>query len=295
MTKLLWGDVQEDVRRLADRLPRHITQVYGVPTGGSVVAVMLAERSMLHLYTEPPENTDACIVVDDLEDSGATLKPFAQAGFAVEALYRKKDVPSSLVPSAPQVEGWIHFPWEHEGAPTDAVTRLLQYIGEDVHRDGLIDTPSRVTRALKEMTCGYAMDPQEILRKAFRVGYDELIVEKNIKFCSLCEHHMLPFSGRCTIGYIPKGKVIGASKLARLVECYARRLQLQERMTQQIAQAIEKHAECRGVGVVVSAHHMCMGGRGVEQDESLFETSCLLGVLRSDASARQEFLTFCKP
>ena len=170
-----------------------------------------------------------------------------------------------------------------------AVTTLLRLIGEDPQRDGLVETPRRVVKALLEMTAGYDESPADILSKTFAEHSDELIVLRGIDFHSICEHHLLPFQGVAHVGYLP-GKVVGISKLARLVHCFARRLQIQERMTQQIAHAVETHLEARGVGVIVSAHHLCMGCRGVRLPATQLVTSAMLGTLRKSAETRSEFL-----
>ena len=175
----------------------------------------------------------------------------------------------------------------------NAITTLLRYIGEDPSRDGLRDTPARVARAWREMTNGYDDDPAAILGRTFDESSDEMIILRGISFYSTCEHHLLPFYGTATAGYLP-GKVVGISKLARLVECFARRLQIQERMTRQIAEAIETHLEARGAAVILRAHHLCMGCRGVRQEETEMVTSCMLGTLRSDATSRSEFLCNAK-
>ena len=175
----------------------------------------------------------------------------------------------------------------------EAVATLLRFIGEDTGRDGLIDTPGRVVRAWREMTAGYGEDPAEILARTFEESSDEMIVLRGISFYSVCEHHLLPFYGTAAVGYLP-GRVVGISKLARLVNCFARRLQIQERMTRQIAEAVETHLGARGVGVILRAHHLCMGCRGVRQEETEMVTSCMLGTLRSDATSRSEFLCNAK-
>jgi GTP cyclohydrolase IA len=174
-----------------------------------------------------------------------------------------------------------------------AVARILRFIGEDPTRDGLIDTPKRVVRAWKEMTAGYDEDPAEILSRTFEEESDELVVLRGISFYSTCEHHMLPFYGTASVGYLP-GRVVGISKLARLVHCFARRLQIQERLTRQIGAAVEEHLEAKGVGVIVSAHHLCMGCRGVRQPQTEMITSSMLGRLRKDAVSRSEFLRLCQ-
>lgn len=187
----------------------------------------------------------------------------------------------------------------HPGTPVgdseaaDAVNTLLRFIGEDPSRDGLVDTPDRVVRAWREMTAGYADDPAEILSRTFDESSDEMVILGGISFYSTCEHHLLPFYGTVSVGYLP-GKVVGISKLARLVQCYARRLQIQERMTKQIAAAIATHLEARGAAVVIKAHHLCMGCRGTRQPGTQMVTSSMLGTLRDDAVSRSEFLRLCE-
>jgi GTP cyclohydrolase IA len=181
----------------------------------------------------------------------------------------------------------------NKAAAESAVATLLRYIGEDPTREGLAETPARVVRAWREMTSGYDQDPAEILGRTFEESSDELIILRGISFYSTCEHHLLPFYGEACVGYLP-GKVVGISKLARLVHCFAHRLQIQERMTAQIAGAIEKYLKARGVGVILRAHHLCMGCRGVRQQDTDMVTSAMLGMLRSDATSRSEFLRLCK-
>lgn len=170
------------------------------------------------------------------------------------------------------------------------MTTLLRWIGENPNRDGLIDTPRRVMDSWMEMTKGIDESPQEILSRTFDVEHDQMVVLRGISFTSLCEHHVLPFVGTADVAYVPTVEVVGISKLARLVECFARRLQVQERMTNQIADAIEEHLATQGVGVVLRAHHACMGCRGVRQSEAVMVTSALRGIMLEDAGARAEFL-----
>lgn len=173
-----------------------------------------------------------------------------------------------------------------------AIRTLLAYLGEDPDRPGLLDTPARVVRAMTEMTCGYTGDPAEVLARVFPDDYDELVVLRGITFTSLCEHHLLTFSGTATVGYLPApGQgVVGLSKLARLVELYARRLQVQERMTRQVADALERYLQPLGVGVVVRATHSCMACRGVQKPGATMVTSAMLGALRERPEARAEFM-----
>jgi GTP cyclohydrolase I len=172
------------------------------------------------------------------------------------------------------------------------VRSLLLEIGEDPKRDGLRGTPERVARAFSYLTRGYNLDPREAVGEAlFDAEYDEMVVVRDVELYSLCEHHLLPFYGRAHIAYLPGDKIVGLSKLARLVEVYARRLQVQERLTTQIATAIEEILAPKGVAVVIEARHLCMMMRGVEKQSSLAVTSCMLGVFRDDARTRGEFLS----
>ena len=171
------------------------------------------------------------------------------------------------------------------------VQALLREIGEDPTRDGLEQTPSRVAKAFRFFTQGYQQNPREVLSEAlFDVSYDEMVLVKDIEFYSLCEHHMLPFFGRAHVAYIPNGKVLGLSKVARLVEIFARRLQVQERLTVDVAETIEKELSPRGVAVVIEAIHLCMMMRGVQQQNSFAITSSLRGVFQSDSKTRSEFM-----
>jgi len=173
----------------------------------------------------------------------------------------------------------------------DLIESLLGELGEDPSRPGLKATPARVSRALRELTDGYHVDPNAIVAGAvFEQDYDEMVLVKDIPFYSLCEHHMLPFFGTCHVGYLPRGRVVGLSKIPRLVEAFAHRLQLQERMTKEIAEALNGAVSPRGVGVVVEARHLCMEMRGVQKTGGQLITSCMLGTFRRDARTRAEFL-----
>ena len=173
----------------------------------------------------------------------------------------------------------------------DLVESLLAELGEDPSRPGLEATPARVSRALRQLTSGYNANPADIVAGAvFDQDYDEMVLVKDIPFYSLCEHHLLPFFGTCHVGYLPRGKVVGLSKIPRLVEAVAHRLQLQERMTKEIAEALNGAVAPRGVGVVVEARHLCMEMRGVQKTGGQLITSCMLGTFRRDARTRAEFL-----
>jgi GTP cyclohydrolase I len=171
------------------------------------------------------------------------------------------------------------------------VRDILAGLGEDPDREGLKKTPERVDKALRFLTRGYQQDPTQILNAAlFTVTYDEMVVVKDIDLYSLCEHHLLPFHGKAHVAYLPNGKVVGLSKIPRLVDIYARRLQVQERLTVQIAEAIQNVVNPRGVGVIIEAEHFCMMMRGVEKQNSVAVTSCMLGAFRDQLQTREEFL-----
>jgi GTP cyclohydrolase I len=173
----------------------------------------------------------------------------------------------------------------------ELVRGILSEIGEDPEREGLVGTPKRVAAALTFLTSGYRTDPRKVINNAiFTQETNSMVIVKNIELYSMCEHHMLPFFGRCHIGYIPNGKVFGLSKLARLVDVYARRLQLQERLTEQISTVVMNEIDAKGVGVMIEAKHLCMMMRGVEKQNSVMITSSVLGVFRESQATREEFL-----
>jgi GTP cyclohydrolase IA len=183
-----------------------------------------------------------------------------------------------------------------ESASTqDLYRELLVRVGEDPARDGLIRTPERMEKALQFLTRGYTMDVKEVLHEAlFDVDYDEMVIVKDVEFYSMCEHHMLPFFGKAHVAYVPQGKVIGLSKIPRLVDVFARRLQVQERLTRQIGDAITDAINPQGVAVILEAQHLCMMMRGVEKQSSLTVTSAMLGVFKTQLQTRNEFLSLIR-
>ncbi len=308
---ITWDDVQHQCRRIADTWRGTAECVYGVPRGGTVPAAMVATMLEVPILAgplkplaelHPLDLARDVLVVDDIIDSGVTASWFAARHF--DTLYASERAPDT---DAPRLGSWAVFPWEvwlddaagvdrdERHGPTDAVRRLLQFVGEDPDREGLLDTPARVIKALGEMTAGYGEDAEAVLGKTFDpVGYHDMVVLTGCAFTSMCEHHMLPFTGTATVGYLPNeatGRIVGVSKLARVVEIYARRLQVQERMCEQIADVIERVLEPGGVGVVLSASHACMGCRGVKQPEARMFTSTMRGAFRDQASTRAEFLS----
>jgi GTP cyclohydrolase IA len=178
---------------------------------------------------------------------------------------------------------------------TQSYADILTEIGEDLDRDGLKDTPKRAAKAMQFLTRGYNQSLEEVVNNAiFESDNDEMVIVKDIELYSMCEHHMLPFIGKCHVAYLPTGKVIGLSKIARIVDMFGRRLQIQENMTKQIAEAIMEVTKASGVGVIIEAKHMCMMMRGVEKQNSVMTTSVMLGAFRSKPATRSEFLTLIK-
>lgn len=183
-----------------------------------------------------------------------------------------------------------------QGSPVDlprierAVREILAAVGENPDREGLLETPARVARMYAEMFQGLRQEPRELLQKCFSEKYDEVVLVRDISFCSMCEHHLLPFTGWAHIGYVPNGKVLGLSKLARVVEAVARRPQVQERMTEQIANLLVEELDAKGVAVIVEASHSCMTIRGVRKPGSMCVTSAMKGIFRSDLSSRSEIM-----
>lgn len=176
-------------------------------------------------------------------------------------------------------------------AITNSVSQILQAIGEDPAREGLVRTPERVARAYQEILAGYQTDPVQLVNGAlFNVDYDEMVIVKDIEYYSLCEHHMLPFFGKAHVAYVPKGRVIGLSKIPRIVDMFAHRLQVQERMTQQIAEFIQEVINPWGVGVVIEGQHLCMMMRGIKKEQAKMTTSAMLGGFRKRLETRMEFL-----
>lgn len=294
-----WDEVDQAARKLADRHRGFGHRgIWGIPTGGSVVAPFVGRALGVPVV---PTMAEASLIVDDLVDSGATIKRLAMTPVDgpyppfFDTLFRKSHSPKNIGRGAVELSGWLVFEWEKATQPEDAVVRLLEFVGEDPQREGLRDTPARVCRAWREMTAGYGEDPSAILGTVFDEPYDEMVICRGIPFISNCEHHMAVFQGTVDIGYVPGPKgVVGLSKLARLVDCFARRLQIQERLTKQIADAIQQNLEALGVAVVVRAAHSCMSCRGVKKSGATMTTSSMLGVLRSDAAARTEFLSLCR-
>lgn len=276
--------------------------IYGIPRGGVVPALLLA-HACGGAVTE--NIAFATVIVDDLVDSGNTMKKYVD-----KFLYANRDLTGNTAAHCAlfskgnhtYVTGidlphdtWLVFPWEQgdqDFSQHDIVTRMLQAIGEKIDRPGLIETPNRVVKAWGEWFDGYNIDLKDIF-KVFEDGaenYDELVIVRNIPVYSHCEHHIAPFFGVAHIGYIPDKKIIGLSKLSRLVDVFAHRLQVQERLTNDIANAMVEHMNPIGVGVVIECRHMCMESRGINRQGSSTITSAMRGALLERPEARAELL-----
>ena len=270
------------------KTPRPSLRLYGVPRGGVPVAFAVAYE-LVALYdieavvVDSPEEAD--FIVDDIVDSGSTKEQHRVYGKPFYALIDKQ---------SGTIDDWVVFPWEGTvgGSAEDIPRRLLQFIGENPDREGLRETPARFLKAWEFYSKGYHERPEDVL-KVFEDGaerVDEMVLVKDIPVYSHCEHHLAPFFGKAYVAYIPNGKVVGLSKLSRLVNIYARRLQVQERLTQQVAHALNEALHPVGVGVVVECRHMCMEARGVQSHGTTTVTSSLLGAFKNEDSARAELL-----
>jgi GTP cyclohydrolase I len=271
-------------------------KMYPIPRGGVPAAYALKAADYRFEIVNDP--SDADFFMDDIIDSGTTMQRW-QGKFPERPFVALIDKLGGT--GVEFKDSWIVFPWERadeqetEGIE-DNIIRLLQYIGEDPKRGGLLDTPKRVAKAWEHWASGYKADIPKLL-KTFEDGADgcdEMVVVKDIPFYTHCEHHMAPFFGTATIAYIPDGKIVGLSKLPRVVNAFARRLQVQERLTNQIADAIQTNLQPKGVGVVIRARHLCMESRGIQQQGHHTITSALRGVMRESAEARAEFLDLAR-
>lgn len=269
-------------------------KVYAIPRGGIPVAFLLGQHLNMTLMDDP---IHADFVVDDLIDSGATMKRAHLMSMRGGRFREAVLIDKTKLPAGHPYHGWIVFPWEGdvEGSMEDTIRRMLQFIGDDASRGGLDETPARVAKAWQYWGRGYSMDPADIL-KTFEDGAEnvnEMVMVRDIPFYTHCEHHMAPFFGTATIGYIPDGKIVGLSKLSRLLDCFAARLQVQERLTTQVADALMTHLAPKGCGVIINARHLCMESRGVCKQGHSTTTSALRGVMFT-GEPRAEFLSLSR-
>jgi len=295
---LTWADVEERARDIAVGIEKQFRErrdvlAYPIPRGGIPAALAVqgqtsktAHPYLLHI-TEDPHI--AHVFIDDIIDSGATRDKFL--GIRPLPFF-------ALVDKQEEGMDWWEFPWERmsgEQGPEANVRRLIEYIGDDPNREGLLETPSRVVRSYTELFGGYKVDPASVLKVFEDDSCDEMVIVRDIEFYSSCEHHMLPFFGKAHIAYIPDGRVVGVSKLVRLLEVFARRLQIQERLCEQVTGALDEHLKPKGSACVLEAKHLCMTGRGVSKQHSVMVTSSLTGAFREKGNpARIEFLSMIR-
>ena len=256
--------------------------VYGVPKGG-----MIAAGFLRHAYVTYDPNI-ATVIIDDLMDSGAT-----------KARYEKQFPTIPFIDLIQKYDNeWLVFPWEQgevdESGMEENLVRVLQYLGEDPNREGLQKTPHRIIKSWEELYCGYEQDPKSLLTTFDSDGYDQIVLLKDIELYSMCEHHMLPFFGKAHVAYIPNKRVIGISKLARLADMFARRLQIQERLGEQVTSTLMEILQPKGAACIIEAQHMCMRMRGCSKQNSMMVTSSLKGCFLDEASTRAELMQLIK-
>ena len=265
-----WEEIKARVSKFDKAL-----KYYGIPRGGMYISAMLNP-------VNTPEEAD--ILIDDLIDSGKTKEDYKIYNKPFIGLFNKQEEENIK-------DKWLVFPWELKEEPVENnFIRILQYLGEDTTREGLKETPKRYIKFLKEF-----LEPKEIKFTSFDAeGTDEMIIQTNIPFYSLCEHHIAPFFGVASVAYVPEKRIIGLSKLARCVDLYANRFQNQERITTQIAERLQKELTPKGVAVSLKAQHLCMNMRGVKKHDTWTITNKLIGIFKTDGTARSEFLQAIK-
>lgn len=295
MIEISHKQYKSDIETLAQKIKaggKEYSGIYGVPRGGTYPAAMLAQILGVRQVFDPGEITMQTLIVDDLIDSGMTLAGYSNDKAVVYAKPGKMDAVKYYGQAV--ANDWLVFPDESGAGIEENFKRTLQYIGEDTTREGLVETPKRMRRAYDEIFAGYKIDPQDLVKTFVQGTCKEMVMLKNCEFYSTCEHHFFPFFGHVSIGYIPNDKVIGVSKLARLVDCFSKRMQIQERMTSQIADFLEQELGAKGVIVVCEGVHFCMTSRGIKKQDASMVTSAVRGIFQDNAQARNEFLSLIK-
>lgn len=287
-TKITYQKLILDIETLAESITDSkiaYKNVYGIPRGGVPIAVALSLKLNLPLTDKPEIGT---LVVDDLIDSGKTLEPYVGVN-DIAVLYVKSHSPETVKYFVEERNGWLELPYEDSDTDAEGhFRRILEYLGEDPTREGLLDTPKRYIKFMKQF-----LTQEEFNFTTFEnEGTDEMIIQKDIPFFSLCEHHTAPFFGVATVAYIPGDKIVGLSKLARAVRYYAGRFQNQERITQQVAERLEKELAPKGVAVTLKARHFCMEMRGVKTHDVHTITTKLTGIFKENHDTKVEYLEF---
>lgn len=279
------------------------TSIHGVPQGGVPLAIELSNR--LHIPIIAADGIEEhTLIVDDIVDSGRTRVRYIKNDFVCLHWKTKQnpDFPTPnyaadiISPDDVRWDEWIVYWWEGKENKSidDSVIRMLEYIGEDPTREGLKDTPDRVIKSWKHLFSGYKQLEEDIPTTFDSKGHSQIVLLKNIELYSMCEHHIMPFIGKAHVAYIPNQKIMGISKLARIVEMYARRLQIQERIGEQVTEFLMKHLNAEGAACMIEAQHLCMQMRGVEKQNSVMVTSSLKGVFMDKPAARKELMDLIK-
>jgi len=292
MRRITYKELEDHCYQLAWIIENHFKEtgqqpydsIYAVPRGGVPIALLMNETLKLPLISEK-DISPRTLIIDDICDSGRTLAKYPDNHAAT--IYKKIDSPQPRW-CLFDTDDWIEFPYEQtDRDEEDNIVRLLETLGEDASREGLRDTPKRVMKFYREF-----LSPDKFNFTTFEgESYDEMIIQKDIPFFSLCEHHLAPFFGTATVAYIPDGKIVGLSKLARTVDLFARRLQNQERITSQIAEKLQEELSPQGVAVTLKARHFCMEMRGIKTHDVTTSTTKLIGAFRDKPEARAEFLS----
>jgi len=295
-------DFKTDCESLAQKIKKAnlaCKVIYGIPQGGTALAMELSRllgKRVIDTKELSEWDKECVLVVDDVVDSGATISRFE--GYKTATLHVKTNTPVRLWPdfNCSVLGDWITYWWEstEERSIQNNIVRMIQFIGEDITREGLLKTPERIVKSWKKIFEGYKIDPASIFTTFEPDGYNQLVLLRNVEFFSNCEHHWQPFFGKAHIGYIAKDRIVGISKLARLLDIYARRLQIQERIGQQVTSDLMKYLDPAGAACIIEAEHLCMRCRGVEKQNSVMVTSSLTGRFLEDTdggrAARSELM-----
>ncbi len=293
-----YADFLKDMHDIDTKLDfSKYTSIYGVPRGGQIFANELHHKFHIPIVPNKKHIRKRTLIVDDVVDSGDTLSEYPDNDFlALHVKTHAKTFPKYFLHKV--YAKWIKYWWEENETVEGNITRLIQIIGDDPKREGLKNTPRRVIKSYRELFRGYDWTDEKIeeciTTFTDEEDYDEIILLKDIEFYSTCEHHLLPFFGKAHIAYIPNKSIVGISKLARLLEVYSRRLQIQERIGTQIINTLDEMATPRGSACILEAQHLCMIARGVNKQNSIMVTSALSGVFRDKIEARQELMRLIK-
>ena len=300
-----WTELSADIMDIVKAINRRkaVNSVYGVPRGGIPIAVAFSYTTGLPLMTAEGI-TEKTLILDDIIDSGTTRNRYPDNLFiALHRTVKSKVENDELTSWLHFADNWVVYPWETDRNETveENVVRILQYIGEDPTREGLLETPHRVVRAYDEICAGYKQKPEDVIKtfsNSDNGNYEEIVLCKNVEIFSLCEHHMLPFTGKAHIAYIPNKLIIGLSKLARIVDMFAKRLQTQERLCGQVTETLMRHLDPHGAACIIQCEHLCMRMRGVGKQNSTMVTSSLEGIFIEDSdrgrAARAELMNLIK-